>query len=117
MKRFRTSPAEVSPLVDESVESARAAHFGGLVGNSAAMRELFADLAKIAPAKVPVLIEGETGTGKEQVAQSIHRASARADQPCVVFDCSAVAPTLVESELFGHEKGAFTGAVSSRLGR
>jgi len=116
MKNFGTSPAAASPLVDDSVESARAAHFGSLVGNSAAMRELFTDLAKIAPAKVPVLIEGETGTGKEQVAQSIHRASARADQSCIVFDCSAVAPTLVESELFGHDKGAFTGAVSSRPG-
>jgi transcriptional regulator with GAF, ATPase, and Fis domain len=62
------------------------------------------------------LIEGETGTGKELVAESLHRESRRADKPLVVFDCSAVSPTLVESELFGHERGAFTGAVAARAG-
>ena len=107
----------VDPL-GETVERAQSTEdrFGDLLGNSACMRELFADLARIAPTDVSVLIEGETGTGKELVADSIHKASPRADGPYVVFDCSAVAPTLVESELFGHERGAFTGAVSSRPG-
>ncbi len=91
-------------------------HFGEIIGQSACMRELFADLMRIAPTDVSVLIEGETGTGKELVADSIHCASARASGPFVVFDCSAIAPTLAESELFGHERGAFTGAVASRPG-
>jgi transcriptional regulator with GAF, ATPase, and Fis domain len=90
--------------------------FGDLLGASPAMRELFADLSRIADSDVTVLIEGETGTGKELVAESLHRESRRADLPLVVFDCSAVSPTLVESELFGHERGAFTGAVASRAG-
>src|SRR5439155_10340667 len=65
---------------------------------------------------VTLLVEGETGTGKDLVAESVHRASPRADRPYVVFDCGAVAPTLIESELFGHEWGAFTGAVATRQG-
>jgi transcriptional regulator with GAF, ATPase, and Fis domain len=80
------------------------------------MRELFADLVRISASEVSVLIEGETGTGKELVAESIHAASSRASGPYVVFDCGAVAPTLAESELFGHERGAFTGAAASRIG-
>jgi len=80
------------------------------------MLQLFASLARIAPSELSVLIEGETGTGKELVAESLHRASARSSGPFIVFDCSAVAPTLVESELFGHERGAFTGAVAARAG-
>jgi transcriptional regulator with PAS, ATPase and Fis domain len=90
--------------------------FGALLGSSLRMRELFADLQRIAATDVTLLIEGETGTGKELVAESVHRASNRANAPYVVFDCGAVAPTLAESELFGHERGAFTGAVSARAG-
>jgi transcriptional regulator with GAF, ATPase, and Fis domain len=90
--------------------------FHGLLGRSPRMRELFADLARVAPADVTVLIEGETGSGKELVAESLHAASDRARGPFVVFDCSAVAASLAESELFGHERGAFTGAVASRPG-
>lgn len=107
----------VGPL-NETVDrqQSTANRFGDLLGTSANMRELFADLARIAPSDVSVLIEGETGTGKELVADSIHKASTRAEGPYVVFDCSAVAPNLAESELFGHERGAFTGAVSSRPG-
>lgn len=97
-------------------EQATVERFGDLLGRSARMRELFADLERIARTHVTTLIEGETGTGKELVAESIHRASARAKQPFVVFDCSAVTPTLAESELFGHERGAFTGAVAARPG-
>ncbi|MFI5289789.1 MAG: sigma 54-interacting transcriptional regulator, partial [Polyangia bacterium] len=90
--------------------------FEGLVGRSVAMRELFALLARVAPTDAPVLIEGETGTGKERVARALHARSRRAARPFVVFDCGAVAPTLIESELFGHEKGAFTGATDRRAG-
>jgi two-component system response regulator GlrR len=97
-------------------EQLDASRFGELLGNAPRMRELFADLSRIAESDISLLIEGETGTGKELVAESVHNASHRADGPFVVFDCSAVAPTLAESELFGHEKGAFTGAVSNRQG-
>ena len=90
--------------------------FGDLLGRSPKMRELFADLSRIAGTDLSVLVEGETGTGKELVAESVHQNSLRSNGPFVVFDCSAVAPTLAESELFGHERGAFTGAVGTRMG-
>jgi DNA-binding NtrC family response regulator len=90
--------------------------FGPAIGTSVAMRRLFALLTRLAPTELTVTLIGETGTGKDVLAQAIHAASARANQPFVVFDCGAVAPTLIESELFGHEKGAFTGAVSARQG-
>lgn len=91
-------------------------HFGEMVGKSRKMRQIFGLLEKIAPSLATVIVEGETGTGKELVAKAIHGASNRKDKPFVVFDCSAVAPTLIESELFGHEKGAFTGAIKQRKG-
>jgi transcriptional regulator with GAF, ATPase, and Fis domain len=107
----------VEPAIDEvSREQAVKNRFGDLLGHAACMRELFADLERIADSDVTLLIEGETGTGKELVADAVHRASARSEQPFVVFDCSAVMPTLVESELFGHERGAFTGASTARPG-
>jgi len=115
--RIGETTVSVVPLPDRvEREQATIDHFGDLLGASPAMRELFADLARIADAEVTVLIEGETGTGKELVAESLHRESRRADKPLVVFDCSAVSPTLVESELFGHERGAFTGAIGARAG-
>jgi transcriptional regulator with GAF, ATPase, and Fis domain len=97
-------------------EQLNANGFGDLLGRSPKMRELFADLARISATDLSLLIEGETGTGKELVAESVHQNSHRASGPFVVFDCSAVAPTLAESELFGHERGAFTGAVAPRAG-
>jgi transcriptional regulator with PAS, ATPase and Fis domain len=90
--------------------------FGALIGRSAQMRAVFALLERAAAAKATLLIEGETGTGKEAAAESVHRLSDRRDQPFVVVDCSALPPHLLESELFGHEKGAFTGAQARRLG-
>jgi DNA-binding NtrC family response regulator len=90
--------------------------FGGLVGASVAMRSVFAVLERAAAADATVLIEGETGTGKEGAAESLHTHSARRERPFVVVDCSALPANLLESELFGHEKGAFTGAVSRRIG-
>jgi two-component system, NtrC family, response regulator GlrR len=90
--------------------------FGRLVGDSAPMRELFATLSRLAPMDAPVLIHGETGTGKELVAQSIHDASPRASKPFVVVDCAALPENLLDAELFGHARGAFTGAVGARPG-
>jgi DNA-binding NtrC family response regulator len=90
--------------------------FGELYGDSLAMREIFSVLERVAATGVTVLVEGESGTGKELAARSIHSASARASGPYVVFDCSAVPPELAESELFGHKKGAFSGAVADRAG-
>jgi two-component system, NtrC family, response regulator GlrR len=90
--------------------------FGKLVGRSVRIRELFATLARIAPMDASVLIYGETGTGKELVARAIHDASPRASKPFVVVDCAALPENLLDAELFGHAKGAFTGAVGSRAG-
>src|SRR5262244_916360 len=90
--------------------------FGILVGQSIPMRAIFATLERAAIKDVTVLIEGETGTGKEAAAESIHRESPRRDAPFVVVDCGAIPSDLLESELFGHERGAFTGAVSEREG-
>jgi DNA-binding NtrC family response regulator len=103
---------------DDTVEHALAVRSGFelLIGESAAMRGLYALLERAAPGDSTVLIEGESGTGKEAVAESLHRASARAKGPFVVLDCGAVSPSLIESELFGHEKGAFTGADQARAG-
>jgi DNA-binding NtrC family response regulator len=98
------------------VAPSSARSFGELFGESVAMREIFAVLERVAPSDVTVLVEGESGTGKELVARSLHAASARKQGPYVVFDCSAVPGELAESELFGHKKGAFTGAVSDRAG-
>ena len=90
--------------------------FGAMVGRSAPMRALFATLEKAAASDATVLLEGETGTGKEASAEAIHRASPRRDGPFVVIDCGAIPSQLLESELFGSERGAYTGAVASRAG-
>ncbi|HTM20049.1 MAG TPA: sigma 54-interacting transcriptional regulator [Kofleriaceae bacterium] len=103
---------------EEAVEivPSRKDHCGDLIGRNAKMREIYSIIEKIAPTATTVVIEGETGTGKEVVAQSIHKLSTRASGPLIVFDCGAVPPNLIESELFGHEKGSFTGAVMTRQG-
>jgi transcriptional regulator with GAF, ATPase, and Fis domain len=90
--------------------------FGSLIGESVAMRKLFAVLEKVAASEINVLIEGESGTGKELVATEIAQRGDRSDRPFVVVDCGAVSPTLIESELFGHVRGAFTGAERDRVG-
>jgi DNA-binding NtrC family response regulator len=102
-------PAPRAPLPERT-------QFGRVVGWSREMRRLYPLCERIAAANVPVILEGETGTGKEALAESIHEQGPRAQGPFVVFDCTAVAPNLVESELFGHERGAFTGAVQARRG-
>jgi DNA-binding NtrC family response regulator len=90
--------------------------FGEVVGTSIAMRQIFGLLERLGPTDATVLIGGETGTGKDVLARSIHRSSPRKNKPFVVVDCGAVVSTLIESELFGHEKGSFTGATGQRQG-
>src|SRR6204780_2566975 len=89
---------------------------GSMVGNSRAMREIFALIEQIAPSNVSVLITGESGTGKELVARTLHELSPRKPRPFVAVNCAAIPETLIESEIFGHEKGSFTGAVERRAG-
>ncbi len=98
------------------IEPSASEIFGAMVGRSLKMRQIFGILEKISPSLATVVIEGETGTGKELVARAIHENSPRKNRSFVVFDCSSVAPNLIESELFGHEKGSFTGAVKARRG-
>ncbi len=127
VKEVYLSPGDVISLgntqiefiaYDEKVqiEPSTKTAFGEMVGKSRKMRQIFGICEKIAPSLATVIIEGETGTGKELVAKAIHQHSLRKDKPFVVFDCSAVAPNLIESELFGHEKGSFTGALKDRKG-
>jgi len=91
--------------------------FGNFIGKSKAMREVFEMIRKVAPANASVLVEGESGTGKELVAKSMHFNSPRRDKPFIAVNCSALSENLLESELFGHERGAFTGAVAKKKGR
>ncbi|HWU89566.1 MAG TPA: sigma 54-interacting transcriptional regulator [Kofleriaceae bacterium] len=90
--------------------------FGRVLGSSPSMREIFAHLAKVAPSELTCLITGETGTGKEMVARSLHEVSPRKSRPFVVLDCGSIPRELIESTLFGHEKGSFTGAVAQHVG-
>ena len=99
----------------ETVESQY--RFGNFIGKSKPIRDVFETIRKVAPSNATVLIEGESGTGKELVAKSIHFNSPRRDKPFIAVNCSALAESLLESELFGHEKGAFTGAVARKKGR
>ena len=91
--------------------------FGGIVGNSPGLTDVLDKVKLVAPSRATVLLEGETGTGKELIAQAIHQNSTRARKPFVPVHCAALAANLLESELFGHEKGAFTGATERRIGR
>jgi DNA-binding NtrC family response regulator len=88
-----------------------------IIGESPQMKEVFEIVQQVAPTRATVLLSGESGTGKELIARAIHHLSPRARQPLVIVHCAALAPTLLESELFGHEKGAFTGAHERRIGR
>jgi two-component system, NtrC family, response regulator GlrR len=117
-KRLQLGESELEwKLYDDEVEHLLApTPFGGLVGDAPAMRALFALLEQAAGSDSTVLLEGESGTGKEVLAEALHRASPRRERPFLVVDCGSIAPSLVESELFGHEKGAFTGADRPRAG-
>jgi DNA-binding NtrC family response regulator len=101
---------------EDEIELSTEERFGEAVGRSVAMRRLFAAARRAAASNAPVLLLGETGTGKDVLARAIHDVSPRAGRPYVVFDCGAVAPTLIESALFGHVRGAFTGADTDRPG-
>ncbi|MFZ5482466.1 MAG: sigma 54-interacting transcriptional regulator [Myxococcota bacterium] len=109
---FIYSPAD--EIID--VVPSESDRFEGLVGRGIAMREVFGILERVAPTDLTVLVTGETGTGKELVSRAIHNRSNRKHKNFVVFDCGAAPETLVESELFGHERGAFTGAIAMREG-
>ncbi|MFA5623949.1 MAG: sigma 54-interacting transcriptional regulator [Bradymonadales bacterium] len=115
--RFGNSEFVFQPM-DEEVAVAPSAEekFGDIIGGNVKMREIYSILEKISPTNATVVIEGETGTGKEVIAHTIHKMSLRAKKPFVVFDCGAVPESLIESELFGHEKGSFTGAIMTRQG-
>ena len=101
----------------ELEREARGGTFDGIIGRSTAMRGLFRQLDRVARADISVLIHGESGTGKELVAAALHQRSARSKGPFVAINCAAIPESLQESELFGHEKGAFTGALTRHLGR
>ena len=102
--------------IDDEALKSTPPEFKSVVGSSTALRRICALLAKLAPTDLTVTLIGETGTGKEVLARAVHACSLRAAKPFVVFDCGAVAPTLIESELFGHVKGAFTGAIAEHRG-
>ncbi|MFH1130400.1 MAG: sigma 54-interacting transcriptional regulator [Pseudomonadota bacterium] len=116
---FRVGHTELrfQPL-EEVVEIPLSAkdRFGDVLGSSVKMREIFATLEKVSPTDLTVMLTGETGTGKELVARGIHDTSKRVSKPFVVLDCGAIPKDLIESTLFGHEKGAFTGAISQHKG-
>ena len=110
-RRLQSENAELKARLNDRFR------FGGLIGASGGMKRLFNTLELVSPMNSTVLIQGETGTGKELVARTIHHNSPRRDQPFVAFNAAAIPEGLVEAELFGHVKGAFTGAINSRVGR
>jgi DNA-binding NtrC family response regulator len=114
--QFGATPVRIAAADTPSLPPSDRDHFGAMAGHSLAMRELFAVLEMAAPTDATILIEGESGTGKELAARAVHEASARAKGPFVVVDCSAIAETLIDSHLFGHVRGAFTGAERDRKG-
>ncbi len=109
----RRLESELDTLRTELQETGR---LGEMVGRSEAIRRVFEEIRKVARTLAPVLISGPSGSGKEVAARTIHRLSRRAGKPFVAFNCGAVSPTLIESELFGHERGSFTGADRRRVG-
>ncbi len=114
--KFGGTPVRIGAADAPSLPPSERDHFGAMAGNSLAMRELFAVLEMAAPTDATILIEGESGTGKELAARAVHDASPRSQGPFVVVDCSAISEQLVDSHLFGHVKGAFTGAERERKG-
>src|SRR5262249_12380906 len=113
-RRVEVESAEPTPTGDAEVEDPPATY--GLLGASPAIGRVHAIIAKVAKSDATVLITGESGTGKELVARAVHEQSERRDGPFVAVNCGAIPATLIESELFGHARGAFTGAVTARTG-
>jgi len=114
-RAFQVNTLEREYRKQQQVDSEE--NFEGMIGSSAPMKEVFGSIRKVAATDAPVLILGESGTGKERAALAIHRRSPKKDGPFVAINCGAIPETLLESELFGHEKGAFTGAHAQRIGR
>ena len=110
-------PGEVAATVRRLIERRKLQQRTGIIGESPAIQEVLVKIEQMAPVSSTVLIEGESGTGKELVARAIHDLSPRRGKPFIAVNCAAIPDTLLESELFGHEKGAFTGAAERRLGR
>jgi PAS domain S-box-containing protein len=115
IKKLRDQLYQENIALREEID--RSSMFEEIVGESPALQRVLADVTKVAPADSTVLITGETGTGKELVARAIHKRSHRASRAFISVNCAAIPPSLIASELFGHERGAFTGAVQRRLGR
>jgi DNA-binding NtrC family response regulator len=115
IEQLRNNPPEEKRYCEDELRSEIS--FSEIVGQSAALRRILKQVETVAPTNSTVLIHGETGTGKELIARAIHSLSARKDRPLVKVNCGAISAGLVESELFGHEKGAFTGAMQQRIGR
>jgi transcriptional regulator with GAF, ATPase, and Fis domain len=121
----KRAEAQISALKDQLYrenlalrdEVDRASMFEEIVGSSEALKSVLARIARVAPTDSSVFITGETGTGKELIARAVHKRSGRSGGPFVSVNCAALSPALISSELFGHEKGAFTGAIQRRLGR
>ena len=117
VKRALESRASREQLAELVALGAGGHHVGDILGKSPAIRDVWKQIGAVSTTRAPVLIAGESGTGKELVARAIHVASAERDRPFVAVNCTALAPGVLESELFGHVKGAFTGAVADRPGR
>ena len=115
IERFHLQRAEYTGYLNQQLHGEF--DFGNIIGESAALREVLAKVEQVAPTSSTVLLRGETGTGKELVAHAIHINSPREEKPFVRVNCAALAPGVLESELFGHEKGSFTGAIERRRGR
>jgi len=114
-KQSEERPEHENVALREEID--RASMFEGIVGTSAALRRVLSLVSKVAPTDATVMVTGETGTGKELVARAIHRRSRRSSRAFVSVNCAAIPRDLIASELFGHEKGSFTGALQRRLGR
>src|SRR5207244_2097744 len=114
-ERERARLQEQNLYLQEEIKSAH--NFDQIIGRSPALMEVLGNVGRVAPTDASVLITGETGTGKELIARAIHSTSERKDKPLIKVNCAALPAALVESELFGHEKGAFSGAIARRLGR
>ena len=116
VQRIIADPPTARPAQKPATISETFSAMDGIIGNCPAMRLLFEHIKKMAPTDSTVLVLGETGTGKELVARSVHESSLRADNIMISVNCAAIPDTLIESELFGYEKGAFTGANATRMG-
>src|SRR5260370_34067878 len=112
----KAAEAAVDKHAEEKVSEIEDLPVSEMIGSSAKMIEMYKTISLVAPTNATVLIEGETGTGKEMIARMVHNNSPRANQPFIPVDCGAIAPSLIESELFGALKGAYTGADRDRMG-